>query len=111
MEANHDTLVQRRTNLIAKRMIVGAAIALILISALLLTIKNANPAWGKLWFLKPLVVVPLAGAMGGLFYHLMESLRKRVGWNNIIITTISILVYLFILWAGTILGLDGTLWN
>jgi len=111
MEANHDIIVQRRTNLIAKRMIIGAAIALTLISALLLTVKNANPIWGKLWFLRPLVVVPLAGAMGGLFYHLMDSLRKRGNLNNMIANIISLLVYLFILWVGTILGLDGTLWN
>lgn len=111
MEANHDILVQRRTNLIAKRMMIGAAVALILISALLITVKNADPAWGRLWFLRPLIVVPLAGAMGGLFYHLMEGLRKRGGWNTIIANIISVLVYVFILWVGTILGLDGTLWD
>lgn len=111
MEANHDILVQRRTNLIAKRMITGAVIALIPISALLITVKNADPAWGKLWFLRPLIVVPLAGAMGGLFYHLMEGLRKRGGSNTIIANIIGVLVYLFIIWVGTILGLDGTLWD
>lgn len=111
MEANHDILVQRRTNLIAKRMVVGAVIALVLISALLITVKNADPAWGKLWFLRPLIVVPLAGAMGGLFYHLMEGLRKRGGWATIIANIISVLIYVFILWIGTVLGLDGTLWD
>lgn len=111
MEANQDIFIQRRSNLIAKRMMLGAAIALVLISALLITVKNADPAWGRLWFLRPLIVVPLAGAMGGLFYHLMEGLRKRGGWNTIIANIIGVLVYVFILWVGTILGLDGTLWD
>jgi len=101
----------QRSNLIAKRMLVGATLALILIAVFLYGVKNADPAWGKLWFLRPLIVVPLAGAMGGLFYHLMEGLRQRGGWSTIAANIISLLVYLFILWIGTVLGLDGTLWD
>lgn len=54
-------------------MLVGAAIALVIISVFLYGVDNAKPEWGKLWILRPLIVVPLAGSMGGLFYHMMTS--------------------------------------
>ena len=94
-----------------KPVLTGAAIALTLISALLLTVKDPNPEWPKLWILRPLIIVPIAGAMGGLFYYIMGPLRYQGGWKKIIAVTISLIVYFIGLWMGTILGLDGTLWD
>ncbi|PEC35719.1 potassium transporter KefB, partial [Bacillus toyonensis] len=53
-------------------MLLGAGIALILILVFLLGVDNPKPEWGKLWMLKPLIVVPTAGAMGGVFYYFMD---------------------------------------
>ncbi len=94
-----------------KRMILGGAIALILIIVFLSGVKNPDPAWGKYWMIKPLLVVPTAGVMGGLFYNLMNPLRYQGGWMTILATFISIIGYVVILWIGTVLGLNGTLWN
>jgi hypothetical protein len=49
--------------------------------------------------------------MGGLFYYIMGPLRYQGGWKKIIAVTISLIVYFIGLWMGTILGLDGTLWD
>jgi len=47
--------------------LIGTAIALILTSMFLFSVDHPKPEWGKLWMLKPLIIVPLAGATGGLF--------------------------------------------
>ncbi len=97
---------------IAKRAFVGAAIAYVLITIFLLIPGVAtNPNWPKFWMIRPLLIVPLAGAMGGVFYHLMDILRKQEGWKKIVANVVSLLVYIIGLWLGTVLGLDGTLWN
>jgi hypothetical protein len=96
---------------LAKRMLFGAGIALILIAIFLLLVNNPKPEWGELWMIRPLTIVPLAGAMGGLFYYSMDHLRYQGGWKMILAYILSLIVYLFVLWIGTILGLSGTLWN
>ncbi len=94
-----------------KRMLQGAAIALVPITLLLLSVDEPNPAWPEYWMVRPLIVVPIAGAMGGLFYYLMDHLRYEGGWKKVLAILLSVIVYCFILWIGTILGLDGTLWD
>jgi H+/Cl- antiporter ClcA len=94
-----------------KRMLIGAIIALVLISLFLYGVNNPKPEWGKFWMLRPLLIVPFAGAMGGLFYHLLEKFRNKGGWWKILAILASVIGYIIILWLGTILGLDGTLWD
>lgn len=96
---------------LSKRMLLGAAIGLILILTFILPVKNPKPEWPSLWMLKPLIVVPLAGAAGGLFYHLMGSIRRQGGWKKVLINIACLIVYIFGLWIGIVLGLNGTLWN
>ena len=94
-----------------KRMLQGAGIALILIIAFLASSGEPDPAWPKFWMVKPLIIVPLAGAMGGLFYFYMDYLGHRGGWRKVLAIILSVVVYLIGLWMGTVLGLDGTMWN
>lgn len=96
---------------LGRRMAQGAAIALVLISIFLLGVHNPNPAWPRLWMVKPLLIVPCAGAMGGVFYYFMDHLRFQGGWKNVLATLLSVLGYIIALWLGTVLGLNGTLWN
>lgn len=96
---------------LSKRMLAGAGIGLLLISLFLLGVKEPKPEWGKLWMLRPLIVVTLAGAMGGLCNYFIVHFRDRVGINKIIALIVSALVFLIGLWLGSVLGLDGTLWN
>ena len=95
----------------SKRMLQGALIALILIAVFLLSAGEPNPAWPKLWMLRPLIIVPLAGAGGGVFYYFMDQLRHQGGWKMMTANIVSLLAYLIGLWLGTVLGLDGTMWN
>lgn len=106
-------LITRPINqaLLIKRMLLGAGIALVLISVFLLQAGAPDPDWGKLWMIRPLIIVPLAGAAGGAFYYFMNPLRYQGGWKRIVANILSLIVYIIGLWLGTILGLDGTWWN
>jgi hypothetical protein len=96
---------------VGKRMLQGAGIALILIIVFLLSAGEPNPDWPKLWMIKPLLIVPLAGALGGVFYYNMDHLRYQGGWREALAYILSLLVYLLVLWLGTVLGLNGTWWD
>jgi hypothetical protein len=96
---------------LGKRMLQGGSIAFVLISFFLLNAGEPNPEWGKLWMVRPLVIVPLAGAVGGAFYYIMDSWRYRGDWAKIGANVLCLIVYIIGLWMGTVLGLDGTMWN
>lgn len=96
---------------LTKRMWQGAAIALILIILFLAGAGEPDPKWPKLWMIRPLVIVPLAGAMGGVIYYYLDHLRYRGGWRKALATILSLIGYLIVLWLGTVLGLDGTMWD
>jgi hypothetical protein len=95
---------------LGKRMLLGGGIALVLIIVFLFPVEP-NPEWPKLWMIRPLIVLPVAGSMGGLFYHLMGHLRNRGGWRKLVANVVSLIVYIIALWMGTVVGLDGTLWD
>ena len=94
-----------------KRMIMGAAVGLLLISLFLLLAGEPDPAWGKLWILRPLIIVPLAGAIGGLCNYFIMLFHNHFGVNRIIATILSVTVFIIGLWLGIVLGLDGTMWD
>ena len=99
-----------RTSLV-KPMMIGGGIALLLIIIFLSGVNNPDPAWGKFWMIRPLLIVPLAGAMGGAFYYFMKYLSDEGTLNGTFAMILSLIVYIVGLWMGSILGLDGTLWD
>jgi hypothetical protein len=109
-QSNNSTSQPRQVSLV-KRMLVGAGIGLLLISPFLLSDGEPNPEWGKLWMIKPLIIVPLAGAMGGLCNYFIVHFHDQVGLNKTIAIILSVMVFIIGLWLGTVLGLDGTMWN
>jgi hypothetical protein len=94
-----------------KATLVGGTIGLGLILLFLLSAGAGDPAWPKYWQVKPLLVVPIAGGLGGIFYHYMNDVRSRGGWQRIAADILSLVVFLFCLWIGSVLGLNGTYWN
>ena len=91
-------------------MIIGAGIGLSVILIFIIP-SDENPTWGKLWMIRPLIVVPFAGAMGGLCNYYILKFHSLVGLNKIVAIILSAVVFLFGLWVGIVLGLDGTLWD
>ena len=96
--------------LLVTSILMGAAIALLLITVFILPVEG-NSEWGKLWKIRPLVIVPIAGAVGGGVFYLLRHLIYQGGWRKMLVTALGTLVYIIGLWLGTVLGLDGTLWD
>jgi hypothetical protein len=94
-----------------KRMLIGGAIGLGAISLFLSGANNADPAWGQYWWIRPFVIVPLAGAVGGAFNYLVSRQDFRNNWLKAGGIILSLIVFLIGLWLGTVLGLDGTYWD
>jgi hypothetical protein len=99
------------TRQLIKRMLVGAGIALTLIVIFLAGVDETDPDWGRFWMVRPLVIVPAAGAAGGAFFHFMIQFPYQHSWQKILANIISVIVYIIGLWMGVVLGLDGTLWD
>ena len=93
------------------RMLAGAAVGFVLISFFVFGVDQANPAWGEYWRIRPLIVTPLAGAMGGLVTYLIMHYHKLAGANKIIAIILSVIAFVISLWLGIVLGLDGTMWD
>ena len=94
-------------------MLIGAAIALFLISLFLFGDGDlpVNPEWPAYWYIRPLVVAPIAGAMGAGFSCVLDDLRHQGGWKQAFAIVFILIVFIVSLWLGTVLGLVGTLWN
>ncbi len=91
-------------------MAIGAGIAFLVISFFVFGVDAPRPEWGAYWRIRPLIITPLAGAVGGAFYAFMTYLSAR-GFNKALAVFLSIAVYLVGLWLGIVLGLDGTMWD
>jgi hypothetical protein len=96
---------------VVKPVIIGGLIGLILISVFVFGVDNPKPEWGKLWQVRPLIITPLAGAMGGLFFYFMNYMSSRGSINKVFAVIISFVVFTIGLWLGVVLGLDGTMWD
>lgn len=93
------------------RMLTGFAIALLIILFFVLQVDNPSPEWHKTWWVRPVVITPLAGAAGGLFFHLLNSFAPTGSWKKIALSIIGVIGFLIATWMGFVLGLAGTLWN
>ena len=94
-------------------MLAGATIGLFLIALFLFSAPEVDPAWGwgKLWMIRPLIVVPFAGAIGGLCNYFILHYHHQLGVTKTVAVILSVFVFIIGLWFGTILGLDGTWWD
>jgi len=101
------SLNEKQSALLVIHMLIGAGLALLLIFIFLWGVKP-DPGWPSFWKIKPLLIVPLAGAMGGGWFYFM---KHRMITNKALAIFIGILGYVIILWMGTVLGLEGTMWD
>ena len=109
-DSNYTVETPKHRNALIQKSIVGCAIALLAIAVMIIPIQNPDASWGTFWMVKPFLMVTLAGVLGGMIYHLI-TIRFQNGWKKPIGIVLGLLVYIFGLWIGAILGLDGTLWN
>ncbi|WP_229244143.1 potassium transporter KefB [Emticicia sp. CRIBPO] len=96
---------------LTKNVLVGAGIALAAIIFFLLQVKHPNPEWGQFWMVRPMIIVPLAGATGGACFYFLNNAFSEKGWRKTLAFIVSVIVYVVGFWMGFVLGLAGTLWN
>jgi hypothetical protein len=99
------------TPALGKRMLLGAAIGLAVISFFVIGTGKGNPAWGEYWRIKPMLLTPALGALVGLCYDITEPLRRINGWVGRLFFVLSILGYFVGIWMSLVLGANGTMWN
>lgn len=92
------------------RVLIGAAIALTL-TILFISGGDPNPAWPKYWMIRPLFIIPLAGATGGACSYYLSRILNQTPWQKLAAIVISLIVYVIGLWLGSVLGFVGTYWN
>lgn len=110
-QENNATTQPNQPASVATPILIGAGVGLTLIALFLFGTGKPNPEWGTLWMIKPLVMVPLAGAMGGLFYYFLAHLSSQGKLNKTVALIVSLAVYIIALWLGAVLGLNGTMWD
>lgn len=96
---------------VLSRMLTGAFIGLAVISLFIFPITDPDPSWGAHWRIRPLIITPLASAFGFLSFYLKEYIQPRSDAGKIVVFLLSALAFVVALWMGTVLGLDGTLWD
>ncbi len=94
-----------------KHALIGALIAFALMAFFISGVDEPHPDWPTYWMLRPLLVVSVAGAIGGAFFSLMKPLRQKPDWSGFAAYFVCFLVYVIGLWMGSVVGLDGTLWD
>lgn len=110
MKQNIQTNPKTSSMSITTPMLIGAGVGFLLISLFVFGLDSPDPEWGKYWIIRPLIVTPLAGAVGGAFYYFMDYQSSK-GMNRTVAVLLSLVVFLVGLWMGTVLGLAGTMWN
>jgi len=100
------------TTLLIRHMLIGAGFGLTVMAVFLAGVNNPNPAWGELWYIRPLVMATLAAAGGALFFYFMDFvLGYQGGWSKIFAVIIGLIGFVIAFWLGSVLGMAGTLWN
>ncbi|MEC7755604.1 MAG: potassium transporter KefB [Bacteroidota bacterium] len=94
-----------------KRMLIGGIIGLVLITLFLISVDHPDPAWKKFWFIKPLIITPIAAAMGGGLHFYVDKIFSTNNWSRALAFILGTLGFVVALWLGTVLGLNGTYWN
>lgn len=92
------------------KMLLSATIGIIIAGSFVYSNTPYNDNWGHLWFIKPLILIPLSGSVGGALYYLFTRYMQNVlpKW---LLFAVGTLLFGISLWVGTILGLNGTYWN
>ena len=93
------------------RVLIGGGIGLVVVSFFLIQTNSADPAWGKLWMIRPLIVLPLAGMGAGLINYFLSDLRSQGSIGKTLAIVATVIVYFIALWMGVVVGFDGTLWD
>ncbi|MEJ8803316.1 potassium transporter KefB [Pontibacter sp. H249] len=87
--------------------LLGASLVFALVAICLLFGGGPTSDASTFWWLLPLLLVTLAGALGGTFYYLLARLTYKGGWSTAFPNILSALVYILLLAISFALGMSG----
>ncbi|WP_037325032.1 hypothetical protein [Salinimicrobium terrae] len=99
------------TEALVWRMLTGALIGFVFITFFVIGVDNPDHEWPEYWKARPMIVVPITGAIAGAFFDFMHLLRRQGGALKLLGIILSLFGCLIILWLGSVYGLAGTLWD
>lgn len=88
-----------------KRALTGTGVALTLMTIFLLIVGGFDDGF---WILIPASAVTIAGALGGIFYDVVDHIRRQRNWNKLVVDIVCVLAYLAGLYMSLILALNFT---
>ncbi|MBK0379267.1 hypothetical protein [Mucilaginibacter segetis] len=94
-----------------KPALIGGSIGLAVIVWFLSQTHGGKPEFGPYWMLRPLIIVPVATAMGGAAFQFIRNLVQKPVGAKVMLTIFGLLVFVVSLWLGSVLGLAGTYWH
>ncbi|HEY0896984.1 MAG TPA: hypothetical protein VGE15_10580 [Sphingobacteriaceae bacterium] len=96
----------KRANTRFLRIVLGAGLAAILLTVLLLVSGNGQIENGG-WLIFSYLVVPTAGALGGLIADRMQPLRDKGGFYYFLGISVSILMYASLFSLSFMMAVNG----
>lgn len=94
-------------SILGKRALQGAGIALVLVTLFMtfLAVFSEGELNLRIELIVPLLTVTFAGACGGVYFYLVDFLRKNGGWKKALANISSTLVYIVGLYMSLVIGL------
>lgn len=84
--------------------VLGAAAPFLLLSFIILSKEEVLESW----MLVPLILIPLSGAVGGVFFYLMGFVWFPFGKQKLIAIISSTLMYFVAIWIGAVIAFNFT---
>lgn len=91
-----------------KHLTLPALLGKIVPLALLLFLIIADKESFQLWMLVPLTIIPMGGALGGIFFYLMGFVWFPSGNQKLIAVIFSIILYFVAIWISSVLAFSVT---
>ena len=111
MTSSNNSASQPGQASLIKPMLLGTVVGVLVVSLFLFSSGEGKPEWGTLWKIRPMIVLPLAGAAWGVCYYFLRQNHSRFGVNKTIAVILGVLGLFIAMWMGVVVGFDGTLWD
>lgn len=69
-------------------MALGYIIALTFVGFIILSVDQPKPEWNEYWFVRPLIITPIAGAFGGACCYLINTFSIQNSFAKTLTNTI-----------------------
>src|SRR5690606_12855484 len=93
-------------NRMSMRMLLGSVMATGILTLIFMSLGESNKQDLR-WMILPYLLVPIAGGLGGLVYHLLEPLRNQGSILKFASLSLSSMIYAFLFAVAFIMGVNG----